>query len=263
MGGGARLHAGDIVALAAMPGPLVEPLPVAGRPPPARSARHQFSVPPTVAALVHERLHDDILSLALPPGAMLSENDLAKGFGVSRTPVREALLRLADEGLVEIVPKSGTRVSLIPCAKLIEAMVIRRALEQVAVTKAAACARSSQLAGLHAAIKRQRAACAADDMQAFHLADEAFHAAIAEAAGYPGIWILVRQVKFHVDRFRRLTLPEAGRLERVIEEHERVAEALERRDAATALLAMDFHLDGLQLSLPEIRARNPDYFTPE
>ncbi len=49
----------------------------------------------------------------------------------------------------------------------------------------------------------------------------------------------------------------------MIEEHERVADALERGDAATALLAMDFHLDGLQLSLPEIRARNPDYFTPE
>ncbi len=253
MGGGARLHAGNLQAAE----PMTAPQPGDARAP------LKFSVPPSVAALVHERLHDDILSLILPPGAMLSENDLAKGFGVSRTPVREALLRLADEGLVEIVPKSGTRVSLIPCAKLNEAMVIRRALEQVAVRKAAEIADGAALDAVSATIERQRAAEAAADMQAFHLADEAFHAAIAGAAGYPGIWVLVRQVKFHVDRFRRLTLPEDGRLSRVIDEHEHVLAALARRDADAAIAAMDFHLDGLELSLPEILARNPDYFTPD
>lgn len=217
----------------------------------------------TAAARVHERLRDDILSLALPPGAALSENDLARGFGVSRTPVREALLRLADENLVEIVPKSGTTVSRIPYAKLGEAIVIRRALEEVAVRKAAERASKSQITGLRAIIERQREAELAGDAEAFHHADEALHAAIAEAAGYPGIWVLVRQVKFHVDRFRRLTLPQTGRIARVIEEHEAVVEAIARHDPAAALSAMDHHLDGLQGSLPDIRNINPDYFTEE
>jgi DNA-binding GntR family transcriptional regulator len=247
MGSSSRLQAGNIVPL----GPL------------QLGSRSRLGARATSAALVHERLREDILSLALPPGAALSENDLAKSFGVSRTPVREALLRLADESLVEIVPKSGTTVSRIPYAKLAEAIVIRRALEEVAVRKAAERASKSQLTGLRAIIERQREADAADDAEAFHHADEALHAAIAEAAGYPGIWVLVRQVKFHVDRFRRLTLPQQGRIPRVIEEHEAVVDALERRDGEAALRAMDFHLDGLQASLPDIRNLNPDYFTEE
>jgi DNA-binding GntR family transcriptional regulator len=198
----------------------------------------------TAAARVHERLREDILSLALPPGSSLSENDLARSFGVSRTPVREALLRLSDENLVEIVPKSGTTVSRIPYAKLGEAIVIRRALEEVAVRKAAERASKSQITGLHAIIERQREAELANDAEAFHNADEALHAAIAEAAGYPGIWVLVRQVKFHVDRFRRLTLPQVGRIARVIEEHEAVVDAIARHDGEAALRAMDHHLDG-------------------
>ncbi|MBX3454472.1 GntR family transcriptional regulator [Ferrovibrio sp.] len=229
----------------------------------AEAWRRSLATRATAAAQVHERLRDDILALALPPGVALSENDLARHFGVSRTPVREALLRLADEDLVEIVPKSGSRVSRIPVGKLMEAIVVRRALEEVAVRQAAERASRSQLTGLRAILERQREAEAAGDHEAFHHADEAFHAAIAEAAGYPGLWALVRQVKFQVDRLRRLTLPFPGRIGRAIEEHAAVAEALERHDAAAALAAMNFHLGGLEASLPDLRQQNPDYFILE
>ncbi len=217
----------------------------------------------TASAQVYQQLRAQIIALDIQPGAALSENDLASAFGVSRTPVREALLRLADEGLVEIVPKSGTTVSRIPYAQLGEAIVIRKALEEVAVREASQRATKSQFTGLWALIERQREAAKADDRDAFHAADEAFHAAIAAAAGYPGIWRLVNQVKVQVDRMRHLTLPEGGRMLRVTKEHAAVLTAMEKRDGDKAVAAMRGHLDGLENSLPEIRRSKPDFFVDE
>lgn len=217
----------------------------------------------TSAAIVYEQLRAQIISLAIPPGAALSENDLAKTFGVSRTPVREALLRLADELLVEIVPKSGTTVSRIPYFQLTEAIIIRKALEEVAVRAACERATKSQLTTIWACVERQREADTAGNRDAFHDADEAFHAAISDAAGYPGIWQLVKQVKVQVDRYRRLTLPQSGRMGRVIKEHAAIATALEKRDADRALAAMRGHLEGLEHSLPNIRDLNPDFFVED
>lgn len=217
----------------------------------------------TSSEVVHRHLREQILSLALKPGTAISENDLALAYGVSRTPVREALLRLSDEGLVDIVPKAGTIVSRIPLDALPEAIVIRRALEDVAVRSAAGRASGSQLLGLRAILKRQQEAAEAGDAGAFHAADEAFHAGIAEAAGYPGIWTLVQQVKVQVDRYRRLTLPQEGRMLRVLKEHAAVVSALEKRDPEAAARAMRHHLDGLEQSLPDIRKLNPEYFTGE
>jgi DNA-binding GntR family transcriptional regulator len=212
------------------------------------------------AIMVYENLREKILALALVPGTALSENDLARQFGVSRTPVREALLRLADELLVEIVPKSGTTVSRIPYFRLAEALIIRKALEELAVRTACERASKSQIAAIRVQIERQNEASAGGDRDAFHDADEAFHAAIAEAAGYPGIWQLVKQVKVQVDRYRRLTLPEAGRMPRVIQEHGAILAAIEQRQPARAVAALQGHLEGLEHSLPNIREQNPDYF---
>jgi DNA-binding GntR family transcriptional regulator len=209
---------------------------------------------------VHQRLRDDILSLALKPGTTVSENELALTYGVGRTPVRESLLRLEAEGLVEIVPKSGTQVTLIPTAQLPQAIVIRKALEEVAVRAAASRASVSDLMGLRVLLQRQSEAASAGDEAAFHAADEDFHAAIAEMAGYPDIWTLVQQVKVQVDRFRRLTLPQRGRMVRVQGDHAAIAAALEARDPEAAARAMAAHLDGLQLSIDEIRRTYPDFF---
>lgn len=217
----------------------------------------------TSAAIVYEQLRAQIISLAIPPGTALSENDLARTFGVSRTPVREALLRLADELLVEIVPKSGTTVSRIPYFQLTEAIIIRKALEEVAVRTACERATKSQLTTIWAFVERQREADKAGDRDAFHDADEGFHAAIADAAGYPGIWQLVKQVKVQVDRYRRLTLPQSGRIGRVIKEHATIVTALEKRDADRAVAAMRGHLEGLEHSLPNIRDLNPDFFAED
>ena len=90
------------------------------------------------------------------------------------------------------------------------------------MSSGASLSTASQILSLQAILQRQREADDAGDRDAFHQADESFHAAIADVAGYPGIWTLIQQVKVHVDRFRQLTLPQLGRMGQVIAEHEAI-----------------------------------------
>jgi DNA-binding GntR family transcriptional regulator len=210
--------------------------------------------------MIYRELRQEILWLARKPGEPIIEKEIALAQRVSRTPVREALLRLAAEGLVDTVSKSGTFVARIPLRALPEAIVVRKALEQVTVRAAALNARKSEVTGLRAILERQREADAAGDRTAFHGADEAFHAAVATAGGYPGIWSLVQGVKTQIDRYRLLTLPQPGRMTRVIKEHALVVAAIEDHDADRAAAAMEGHLDGLRISMEDIQRMNPDFF---
>ncbi|MCM5553801.1 GntR family transcriptional regulator [Pleomorphomonas sp. NRK KF1] len=215
----------------------------------------------TAAQLVHRRLRDDIVSMRRRPGDVIFEKEIATEARVSRTPVREALLRLADEKLIEIVPKSGTMVSRIPAETLPEIIVARAALEAVTVRAAAESARGSDIAGLRAIIERQREALATGDIDGFHASDELMHRAIAEAGRLSGLWAMIVQIKVQLDRYRRLTLPQPHRMERALAEHEEIVDAIAGRDATAAAAAMDRHLDGLRISLAPIRDLNPDYFS--
>jgi len=214
----------------------------------------------SASAAIYRTLRAEIIWLARKPGEAIIEKDIAQAQSVSRTPVREALLRLVAEGLVDTVAKSGTFVARIPISALPEAIVVRKALEQVTARAAATRARRSQITDLKAILERQREAEAVGDRAAFHRADEAFHGAVAVAAGYPGIWSLVQGVKTQIDRYRLLTLPQPGRMAQVIREHAAVVTAIERHDPDRAAAAMEGHLDGLQISMEDIRRMNPDFF---
>jgi DNA-binding GntR family transcriptional regulator len=216
----------------------------------------------TASSRIYSDLRSELVSLQRAPGAVVSEAEIALSYGVSRTPVREAILKLSDEGLLDIFPQSGIFVSRIPMAALPEAIVIRRALEATTARLAAERAASSQILVLRSILERQREANAAKKNDAFHRADEMFHATIAEVAGYPGIWALIQQVKVHVDRYRLLTLPQEGHIALVIAEHEAILAAIENRDPSGARVAMEFHLDlGRLLShISTIQTINPEFF---
>jgi DNA-binding GntR family transcriptional regulator len=194
------------------------------------------------------------------PGAVIAEKDIARQCGVSRTPVREALLRLADEGLVDIFPQFGTFVSRISMTALPEALVIRKVLEEAAVRYAATTASVSQIQRLEQNLAEQRQADAVGDFDAFHQSDESFHALIAECAGYPRFWTIIQQVKVQMDRCRRLTLPVAGRVGGVIVEHQEIVDAIAARDGERAVRSMAKHIEGLGSALGDIRRMNPSYF---
>ncbi|MBR0799399.1 GntR family transcriptional regulator [Bradyrhizobium jicamae] len=214
----------------------------------------------TAAARIYAGLRAELVSLLRRPGDPILESEIALSYGVSRTPVREAILRLSDEGLVEIFPQSGILVSRIPLTALPEAIIIRRSLEDTTTRMATERASASQILNLRSILERQREADSAGDREAFHQADEAFHAAIADIAGHPGIWKLILQVKVHVDRFRRLTLPKQGRMAEVIAEHASILTAIELRDPAAAGSAMVRHLERLHADISATRHDNPEFF---
>ena len=215
----------------------------------------------TVSATIYESLREELVSLRRKPGQPLSEKEIAGAYGVSRTPVREAILRLADDGLIDIFPQSGTFVSRIPVAALPEALVIRKALEETMARLAAERANPRQVEELAASIGRQRQLAAEGNQEAFHAADEEFHAMLAKIAGYPGVWRLVQQVKLQVDRFRRLTLPQKGRMQRVVREHAAVVGAIKEQEPQEAARRMALHLDALLVDLKNLQNLEPEYFS--
>ena len=233
--------------------------------PPVRSAtasprRNGRPRAATAASRIYSDLRAELVSLRRRPVEVISEAEIAVSYGVSRTPVREAILKLSDEGLVEIFPQSGIFVSLIPLAALPEAIIISTALEETTARLAAERATTSQILTLHSILERQREADAASDRDGFHQADETFHGTIAEVARYPGIWTLIQQVKVHVDRYRRLTLPQSGRMAQVIAEHEVILAAIERHDPEAARSAMGAHLARLLGDISATQHTNPEFF---
>lgn len=214
----------------------------------------------TASARIYSDLRAELVSMERRPGEVISEAEIALSYGVSRTPVREAILKLSDEGLVDIFPQSGIFVSRIPLAALPEAIIIRKALEETTARLAAERATSSQILTLHSILERQREADAAGDRDGFHQADETFHGTIAEVAKYPGIWTLILQVKVNVDRFRRLTLPQTGRMAQVIAEHAVILAAIEQHDPEAARRAMGAHLERLLGDISATQHINPEFF---
>ena len=214
----------------------------------------------SAASIIYRDLRADILSLARRPGEPIGEAEITRAYGVSRTPAREAMLRLADEHLVEIFPQAGTFVAAIPVDELPEAIALRRVLEEAVAREAASRARPTDVAMLRAELDRQRACEAAAAHEAFHAADERFHALLAAIADRRRFWLVVLQNKTQVDRFRRLTLPEAGRMGAVVAQHAAIVAALARGDPDAAANAMTLHLDALLAVIDALRASHPTMF---
>jgi len=139
--------------------------------------------------------------------------------------------------------------------------VIRKALEEGTVRYAASRATREDIRALYANLELQDRMRAAGDHEGFHQSDEAFHALLAEISGYPGFWTVIQQVKVQVDRCRRLTLPEPGRVAQVIAEHTAVVEAIAAHDPERAVKSMASHLDGLRMAVDAVSASHRQYFT--
>lgn len=209
---------------------------------------------------VHALLRARITSLELPPGAPLSENELAAELDVSRTPVREALILLGEESLVDIFPKLGTFVSRISVDAVLEAQFMREALELAALREAVKRATDEDVAALRAILDAQRAALEAGADDTFFEEDEAFHRRLMETSGHRTLWRTVTTAKAHLDRARRLSLPLPHRIEHLIDEHRLVVDALEGRDAARAEQALRAHLQGVFVDIGTLRSEHPELF---
>jgi DNA-binding GntR family transcriptional regulator len=221
-------------------------------------ADRRRGVPAHVQA--YAAVRDAIVRAELHPGRQLSENELASWIGVSRTPVREALVRLREERLVEIVPQLGTFVSRISPREVAEAQFIREALECAAIREGVASASDDVVAGLEGKVRGQRRARKSGDHESFYVLDDEFHHALCDLSGHGAVWAISERAKAHLNRVRRLSVLSPRYLDEMIREHAAVVAAIGQRDAAGAEEALRHHLRMVLSELGRIRAQHPDFF---
>ena len=214
----------------------------------------------TAVQLIYQNLRDGIVSLELPPGTVLQTRQIAEQFGVSPTPVREALILLEEESLVDIFPQSRTCVAFIDVQSAREAHFLRRSVEVEIARALAIDITGPQINDLQLAIDRQKSVHASGDLSAFLPADNRFHEMMYEMAGVGGLWDIIHARRAHLDRLRRLHLPTKGKAAKIIRDHEAILAAIAARDPSEAEAAVRAHLKDTVSTTEEIRAHFPEYF---
>jgi GntR family transcriptional regulator, rspAB operon transcriptional repressor len=208
---------------------------------------------------VYDALKAAIISVRLPPGASVSENRICGQFGVSRTPVRNAIIRLVEDELIDVFPQQGSFVSPIKLSSIKDGHFIRKSLELAVLDEAAKVWTPALAAKSQAIVSSQKAALANDDLEQFHRDDERFHQNFSISAGLEGVWSAIRGAKARIDRLHRLAAVE-GRLPQVIKEHEAVLDALAAGRPQQARASLSYHLDKI-LDLQDMLAkRYKSYF---
>jgi DNA-binding GntR family transcriptional regulator len=217
----------------------------------------------TIAVQIRAVLRREIVTGRIPPRTMLSEQELSQRFGVSRTPIREALIKLAEENLVDIYPQYGSFVAPIKLRDVFDSQFVRESLECAAVERAVARLDDAQAKALSAILQRQRLLHRGRDYDAFFQADEQMHALIMEIAGHANAWRQVESAKAQMDRVRHLSMRKVRKRPTVIAEHSLIVDRLIHRDRAGAVEAMRGHLRGLFRSVAVLTAANAGYFADE
>ncbi|SFC39954.1 GntR family transcriptional regulator [Tropicimonas isoalkanivorans] len=208
---------------------------------------------------LHGILRARIVRNDLKPGAHISEAEVAKSYAISRQPVREAFIKLAEERLIEIRPQRSTVVRKIDCAAVLDIRFVREAIEADIVRLLATAPDTGLVARLRELIGYQRAIAVRSPSQ-FIAADEAFHEALADGAGKKSVWYLISGLKSQMDRVRYLSF-EMFPHDRLIEQHAKIVDAIEAGDTAAAEQAIRRHLREVLSDLPDIMRAHPDAFT--
>lgn len=214
------------------------------------------------APQVFEALREMIVSVELAPGTVLQRAELAEHFGISQTPIRDALLRLGEEQLVDIFPQHATVVSRIDLSAALQAHFLRRAIELEILKTLCELPDAEHRAlvqRLNASLAVQEAALNPLDVPKLALADQAFHQEMYEAARVGPLWALVRRQSGHVDRLRRLHLPDKGKPQAIVRDHRAIAEAIAGKDRPGAERALRQHLGGTLAFVDDIRQRFPQW----
>jgi DNA-binding GntR family transcriptional regulator len=200
-----------------------------------------------------------ILRGELLPGTRLSEVDLANLFTVSRQPVREAFIKLAEEGLLEIRPQRGTYVSRIRIDAVTSARFVREAVEADIVRLVANHPSKQFLEDLKANLSAQEKVLEGPEPQKFLALDEQFHRLLAEAAGQRQSWEILQPLKTQMDRMRYLNARHFPR-DQLLQQHKQIVDAISSHNSDAAEMAMRAHLRQILDDLPVIAEALPHFF---
>ena len=203
---------------------------------------------------VHEHLREEILEGRLPPGTELQEMALSQSLGVSRGPIRDALGRLAAEGLVIVRPRRGAVVRQLSSEEFVEAYQVREALETMAVRLAVPRLTAEELSRLSTHIDEMTAQADAGDVHGFFAANRSFHETFFDASGNRTLTNTYRQLLSQIDCYRRRSLQLRGDLRRSIAEHRAILRAAKAGDVDRTVHLMSEHI-----RVPELRLRAEEH----
>jgi DNA-binding GntR family transcriptional regulator len=215
------------------------------------------------SAQAYDWLRAEIIRGRLRPGQPLSENETASALGVSRTPVREAFVRLAGEGLLSIRPQVGTEVAPIDLDAVADSQFLREAIETRTVALASAHASAGDRRELARLLREQQRCAARKDSTGFLALDDALHQRLLAMAGRPRIWSVVETAKAHLDRVRHLSLEDPDWLGTIYAQHEDIVRRVVDHDAAGAARTMSKHLRTVFASIERIARVHPEWFRAE
>jgi GntR family transcriptional regulator, rspAB operon transcriptional repressor len=217
----------------------------------------------SLARKTYQTLREAIISLAYRPGEALKKPEICAHLGVSRSPVSEAIARLAAEGLFEVVPQAGTFVARFSMEDIREGAFRREAIELAAVEEIAPRITEAQLTELRRNLRVQEALVEDGDYAGFYKMDAEMHALILSFTGHRKLVQIADTAWVHVNRARQLVLPMKGRVEETLAEHRAIIEALEAHDPEAARQVMRRHLRQLLSHLEPLEREHPELFAPE
>jgi len=223
----------------------------------------QFEPARAKSARLYAGLRAGIISGRMRPGEGMSETRLAEQHGISRTPVREVLRRLTEEGFLRVVPQIGTFVAPINLTAVKDSQFIRETLECRAVRLVADKITPDQLDLLRAHLDRQEKTIVGGDRAGFFASDEAMHRDLMRIAEHPSVWDLVASVKAQLDRVRYLSLEDDDWLSMIFGQHNEIIDSIAAGDADRAERTMQAHLRTVFGAIERIAEVHAEFFAQE
>ena len=215
----------------------------------------------SISNQVYQLLKEHIINLTIKPGTAISEKEIAEKLEVSRTPVREAFVRLVQDDLLEIFPQKGTQVTLIDLKQVEDARFIREHLEKATLKIACQRIKKNQLLELKKIVSQQIESIKKNQFDKFFQLDESFHQLIVNISENEKVWQAIQREDAHLKRIRVLSLFNEMKSKNIIEEHQKIIEALEQRDDVQALQILEKHVSQLAIEGEILKEEFPTYFT--
>ncbi|MFC0472068.1 GntR family transcriptional regulator [Halalkalibacter kiskunsagensis] len=209
---------------------------------------------------VYHVLRENIISLKLEPGINISEKDISEKLQVSRTPVREAFVKLVQDELLEVFPQRGSFVALIDLDHVEEARFIREHLEIAAIGLACEVFSPKHMQKLEYNLHIQKRCVEVGDYKKFFELDEEFHETISEGCGRKRIWTVIQQMNVHLNRVRMLSLAENHNWKILLTQHEDMIAAIKEQDSIKAKTVIRDHLTLVNNDQGELKVAFPKYF---
>ncbi|WP_371372951.1 GntR family transcriptional regulator [Sporomusa aerivorans] len=215
----------------------------------------------SIREYVYRFLKLNIIHLNLPPGQNISEQDVATQLQVSRTPVREAFIKLAQENLLDIIPQKGTYVSLIDTEQVEESKFVRETLEKEIIQHACTQFPAEELFQLQSSLALQELCISEKNYLRFFELDEAMHGIIFKGCKKSRTWNMLQLMNAHYNRVRILNLKDkAFEWDQLLVQHRELVRAISEQDIVLGAKIIDVHLNKVVVDLEHLRAEHSDYF---